>query len=325
MFRTAKTLTAIIAMGLVNVSLAESTVLTSPCSYQGLIQFNQQVYYAGDKLEIQLMLPEKLKTLLLAEAEAQILVYFPQREVEAFPVQGEGPFLEATIESANLAAGNYQLALVFTQPGGDAVKIADWYNGFSGFTSFGQMKISGGIPGAEPNDLDGDGVLDNNAQSDSLSKATKEATGNVAVCVEEGAMTRRAETTSSPAQTDVQATTATDFQLKPVIGEAMKMLHQLKIITGEYYADRGELPNRMEEIMPFLETSQSIAHTMLRHKDEFFYQLTLKSEAEGIEPALANKRIKFTYDPTTNMWRCNPGTPNGLDSKYLPAGCRSLK
>jgi hypothetical protein len=324
MFGYIKTLTAMVAMSLVNVSLAESmsTVLTSPCSYQGLIQFNQQVYYAGDKLEIQLVLPEPLKALLSKEAEAQILVYFPQGEVEAFPIQGAGQFLAATIESAKLATGDYQLALVFTQPGGDAVKIADWYNGFSGFTSFGQMKISGGIPGAEPNDLDGDGMLDNQAQSDNSSKNIEEVTGTAAVCVEEGAMTRRAETDSSLTPTDVLATTATDFQLKPAVGEAMKMLHQLKILTGEYYADRGELPSRLEQIMPFVETTQSVAHITLNQKNGFFYQLTLKSEAEGIEPALANKHIKFAYDQTTNMWRCGPGTPNGLENKYLPAGCR---
>jgi hypothetical protein len=165
-------------------------------------------------------------------------------------------------------------------------------------------------------------MLDNQAQSDNRSKTIEEATDTAAVCVEEGAMTRRAETDSSLTPTDVLATTATDFQLKPAVGEAMKMLHQLKIITGEYYADRGELPGLLEEIMPFVETSQSVAHITLNQKNGFFYQLTLKSETEGIEPALASKRIKFAYDLATNMWRCGPGTPNGLESQYLPAGCR---
>jgi hypothetical protein len=65
-----------------------------------------------------------------------------------------------------------------------------------------------------------------------------------------------------------------------------------------------------------------VAHITLNQKNGFFYQLTLKSETEGIEPALANKRIKFAYDLATNMWRCGPDALNGLESQYLPAGCR---
>jgi len=58
-----------------------------PCSYEGLIQFNQQVYYSGNKLEINLGIPDQLKALLKADAEAHILVYFPQGEIEAFPAR----------------------------------------------------------------------------------------------------------------------------------------------------------------------------------------------------------------------------------------------
>jgi hypothetical protein len=316
MFSLVKTLaTTAIAISLVNVSQAESTstALTQPCSYEGLIQFNQQVYYSGDKLEIHLVMPDELKALLRSDAEAQILVYFPHGEVEAFPVAGEGKLLEALIESAALATGNYQLALVFTQPGGDAVKVSDWYQGFSGFTSFGHLKISGGAPGSEAEDVDGDGVIDQNAENDGP------ATGTVSVCVEQGAMTRRSEEEASE---PTDAAISADFHLKPAVGEAMKMLHQLKINTGEYYADRGEFPSDLTEIMPFVETAQSVANTELSKTDGFFYQLTLKSEAEGIEPALANKTIKFAYHPATNMWRCGPGEPNGLESQYLPEVCR---
>ena len=31
--------------------------LKKPCSYNGLIQLNKQIYYSGDKLEISLVLP----------------------------------------------------------------------------------------------------------------------------------------------------------------------------------------------------------------------------------------------------------------------------
>ena len=303
-----KTLAVATAFSLASVNATSSQVLTQPCSYEGLIQFNQQVYYSGNKLEINLSIPDQLKALLKADAEAHILVYFPQGEIEAFPVANEGQLLEATIESTAVMTGDYQLALVFTQRGGDALQIRDWYNGFAGLTSFGRLKISSGIPGSEASDIDGDGLLDN---------SKVEATGTVSVCAEENALNRRAEIENS----DVVVSSAT-FALKPAVDKALKVFSELKIITDTYYAETGRFPLTFDEISSYLETeTQSlVANIQLNAKDPFYYQFTLKDD---LEPALAGKMLQFVYEPTTKMWSCRSGQPNGLDSQYLPEGCRN--
>jgi hypothetical protein len=310
-----KTLAVATAFSLASANAATTgQVLTQPCSYEGLIQFNQQVYYSGNKLEINLGIPDQLKALLKADAEAHILVYFPQGEIEAFPVANEGQLLEATIESTAVMTGNYQLALVFTRRGGDALQIRDWYNGFAGLTSFGRLKISGGMPGSEASNVDGDGLLDKPAKDSKV-----EATGTVSVCAEEGALTRRVETDNlDVAESSPSAT----FELKPAVDKALKVFSQLKIITDTYYVETGQFPLTFEEISPYLasETQSLVADIQLNAKGQFYYQFTLKDD---FEPALAGKTLQFAYEPTTKMWYCRSGQLNGLDSQHLPQSCRN--
>jgi hypothetical protein len=285
-----------------------------PCSYSGLIQLNQQVYYSGDRLEMSLVIPEELKALLKEEAEAHLLVHFPQGEIAAFPVVEEGPFLEATVEAEALAAGDYQLALVFTQRGGEAVKLADWYNGFAGLVSFNRLKLSEALPGSEAEDLDADGVTNREGFSNS------EVVGTGTVCAEAGALK---PATDVAAESVRAKTLQTDYNVKPAVSEAMQLLYRLKFATGEYLADRGEFPTALKEITDVTDMSnQSVAHISLTKSEEFYYQLTLKSESEGVEQILAGKTVRFTYDPITNRWHCRPGNPKGLDKQYLPLGCR---
>jgi hypothetical protein len=327
-----KTFVVAVALSLTNVSgiatasektsLQEARNVTTiplkkPCSYDGLIQLNQQIYYSGDKLALSLILPEELKALLREDAEAHILVYFPDGQIEPFSVVTDGQLLEATIESADLAAGNYQLALVFTQAGGDAVKIKDWYNGFAGLISFNRLKISDQIPGADSDDNDGDGLID---------KLVKDESSKVeaisAVCVEEGALTRRAE-----ADKDVIAFAAkkssplATFELKPAVAQALKVLSELRIVADTYYSETGRYPLTFDEISPSIPTEIEalVTNIQFNAKNPFYYQFTLNND---LDPALAGKTLKCFYEPTSHMWHCKPGSPNGLDTKYLPFRCR---
>jgi len=315
-----KTLAVAVVFSLANAKAFESAVLTQPCSYEGLIQFEQQVYYAGDKLQIHLVMPDKLKKLLREDAQAHILVSFPEGDIEAFPVANEGQLLEVLIESTSVATGSYQLALVFTQRGGDAFQIRDWYNGFAGLTSFGHFKISAGAPGSEAFDRDGDGVIDNEALNEG--EPAVEATGNVSVCVEQTALTRRADVDNSETQAlsaESRAETTTQFELNPTVDKALKVFSELKLITDTYYAEMGSFPLSFDEISPYLESQSLVADIQLNAQEPFYYQLTLKNDQE---PALAGKTLQFAYEPTTRMWHCGPGSPNGLDTQYLPASCR---
>jgi len=325
-----KTLMVAVALSLINgsgiatalESLQEARNVTrlpiqKPCSYNGLIQLNQQIYYSEDKLELSLVLPEELKVLLRKDAEAHLLVYFPDGQIEPFSVVTDGPLLEATIESDALSAGNYQLALVFTQAGGDAVKIKDWYNGFAGLISFNQLKISDQLPGADQEDNDGDGLIDKLAKDDN---SELEATS--AVCVEEGALTRRAEVDNSTlvASTAESSPLAT-FALKPAVERALKVLSEIRFLVDVYYIETGHIPFTIDEISLYLttETQAWLTNIQLNAKGPFYYQFTLNDD---LEPALAGKTLQFAYEPITRLWHCKPGTPNGLDTQYLPPRCR---
>ena len=291
--------------------------LQKPCSYNGLIQLNQQIYYSEDKLELSIVLPEELKVLLREDAEAHILVYFPDGQIEPFSVVTDGPLLEATIESAALAAGNYQLALVFTQAGGDAVKIKDWYNGFAGLISFNQLKISAQLPGADQEDNDGDGLIDKLAKDDN---SELEATS--AVCVEEGALTRRAEADNSDTVASAtESSPLTTFELKPAVDRALKVLSEIRFLVDVYYIETGHIPFTIDEISLYLttETQAWLTNIQSNASGPFYYQFTLNDD---LEPALAGKTLQFAYEPITRLWHCKPGTPNGLDTQYLPPRCR---
>lgn len=341
-----KTLVVASALSLATVSGASASdvvtlPLQKPCSYNGLIQLNQQIYYSGDKLALSLVLPEELKALLREDAEAHILVYFPDGQIEPFSVVTDGQLLEATIESTALAAGNYQLALVFTQAGGDAIQIKDWYNGFAGLISFNQLQISDKMPGAAPEDNDGDGVIDNNTDNGKM-----EAINTVSVCAPQEALKPASKTEqvsklrkkmshgtvlshSIETYETHLASMGVDLSLNSAVMFAMRMLYQIRIYVGEYYADRGEFPSSLEELQieGIEELNPAVAHLTLHPADKasseaFYYQVTLDSESKGIDSALAQKTIRFTYEPTTHKWYCGPGNPNGLDTQYLPISCR---
>lgn len=142
--------------------------MKKPSGYKSLIQLNKQVYYSGDELYISVTIPKQLKARLGEKVEAQLLVYFPDGTVNAFPLVGEGKVLETTDTDA-FAAGNYQLALVFTERGGNAVNVGDWYNGFTGLVSTLRLKISDEFPGFDEEDSDGDGIIDDDIDGDGFS------------------------------------------------------------------------------------------------------------------------------------------------------------
>lgn len=280
-----------------------------PCSYSGLIQLNQQIYYTGDRLQINLVIPEELKAALRNEAQAHLAVHFPDGGFEAYPVVEEGSFLEATVETSALAAGDYQLALVFTEPDGDALALTDWYNGFAGLVSFNHLKLSPAAPGTDAQDIDGDGHYDIKSRAASA-KEVVEATGTVTVCADSDALT----TTDQTASSTVRSAAADETVLELAIDEAVGMLIGLPTPAEEYYASMGELPSL--EIIGWKSFGRYVASL---NQQQLSYQATLKSE--GIDNAIAGKTIQIRYHPSTYTWTCGPGSVNGIEHQYLP-NCR---
>lgn len=279
-----------------------------PCSYNGLIQLNQQIYYTGDRLQINLVIPEELKAALRNEAQAHLAVHFPDGGFEAYPVVEEGSFLEATVETSALAAGDYQLALVFTEPDGDALVLTDWYNGFAGLVSFNHLKLSPAAPGTDAQDIDGDGHYDIKSRAASA-KEVVEATGTVTVCADSEAL-KVADPTST-----IRRVAADEAVLESAIDEAVGMLIGLPTPAEEYYASMGELPSL--EIIGWKTFGRYVASL---NQQQLSYQATLKSE--GIDNAIAGKTIQIRYHPSTYTWTCGPGSVNGIEHQYLPNSCR---
>jgi len=281
-----------------------------PCSYNGLIELNQQIYYTGDRLQINLVIPEQLKAVLRNEAQAHLAIHFPDGGVEAYPVVEEGSFLEATVEAEALAAGDYQLALVFTEPDGDALVLADWYNGFAGLVSFNHLKLSEADPGTDAQDIDGDGHYDIKSAAASP-KELVEAAGTVTICADSEALT----VTDQTATSTVRSTAALEGVLEPAIDEAVGMLVGLQTLAEEYYDSMGELPSL--ETIGWKISGRYVANL---NQQPLSYQATLKSE--GVDNAIAGKTIQISYNPSTYTWTCGPGSVNGIEHQYLPNTCR---
>jgi hypothetical protein len=239
-----------------------------------------------------------------------LVVHFPDGGFEAYPVVEEGPFLEATVEASALAAGDYQLALVFTEPDGDALILADWYNGFAGLVSFNHLKLSQAAPGTDAEDIDGDGHYDINSGAASAQEVI-EVAGTVTISADSDALTATDQTATST----VRSAATDETVLESALDEAVGMLIGLQTLAEEYYASMGELPRL--EIIGWKTVGRYVASL---NQQQLSYQATLKSE--GIDNAIAGKTIQIRYHPSTYTWTCGPGSLNGVEHQYLPNSCR---
>ena len=131
-----------------------------------LIKPNRHVYYDGDALQIELKFPKAVKeTAVKDKAEAYLLVALPNGRFWKKPVainqyqSGKWhKFIELNEKGlSNLAAGDYQIALVSTKPGGKHHKVNHWNHGFKGLLSTSRVKIASGF---DADDVDGDGKID---------------------------------------------------------------------------------------------------------------------------------------------------------------------
>jgi hypothetical protein len=115
--------------------------------------------------------------------------------------------------------------------------------------------------------------------------------------------------------------------LKPPVSEAIKLLFGMKIPVEECYGATGKACT--PDLLTLYLSGKYVANIMLSsdnlsvlYPTQISYQAFLKTESEGIEKALAGKTIRITYEPDPDVWRCSPGSPNGVAQKYLPIECR---
>ena len=108
--------------------------------------------------------------------------------------------------------------------------------------------------------------------------------------------------------------------LEDKVKQAVDLLLELQIPAEEYYEAKGTFPT-LEEIEG--KTSDEYVASVVSNPEQFYFQATLKEEAEGIESEIAGKTLRLTFDHEGKSWVCGPGEPDGIDSQYLPENCQS--
>lgn len=141
----------------------------TPGASRGLLSVNRHVYYIGDTLQVRVVYPRSLSAIWNGSAEGHVVIYIPQGQAISAPLPAQTADTPVsvldltTLDTSVLAAGDYQLALVLTVPGGNPLDINTWYNGFRGLLSIERVRFSAGTTSS---DADGDGEFDDDADGD---------------------------------------------------------------------------------------------------------------------------------------------------------------
>ena len=108
-------------------------------------------------------------------------------------------------------------------------------------------------------------------------------------------------------------------QAKEQVAEAMNLLAGLKTPAEEYRGSEGQWPSSVEELGGT--TSGQYTANMTAHlvSGDFFFRAVMKTEAEGVHPAVAGKTIRLSYNMTTEYWEMGPGEPNGVPQPCFPS------
>lgn len=142
---------------------------------RGKILTRRHVYYNGDLLEISLRFARGAPLVRNGEVDAWVVIYTPADEQEpvVIPVSELASteirrlFVVEDIDLSELPAGQYQLGLIVTIPGGDPLLLQDWYHGLRGLLDIVGIRLTDILleddrnrDGFIDSDFDGDGFSD---------------------------------------------------------------------------------------------------------------------------------------------------------------------
>ena len=136
---------------------------------KGNLKLSQHIYYEGDFIEVSIKFSRGWELLAEGTVDAHVVVITPEATLLSFPVDPNiGPsdrkFFNVELpkeDTETLPIGQYQLALILTNPEGDPAILVDWYNGFRGLMDMEGLLISDQVL-AEDADMNGECDYDNN-------------------------------------------------------------------------------------------------------------------------------------------------------------------
>lgn len=138
---------------------------------KGLLSTGKGIVYTGQSLEISLRFPRGSDLIDSGEVDAFVVIFTPDASAEpvvvpvgaiASPTSAK-LFEVAEVDISTLPAGQYQLGLILTIPGGDPLNISEWHDGLLGMIDVKGLTIS---DEALTEDEDGDGHFDDDADGD---------------------------------------------------------------------------------------------------------------------------------------------------------------
>lgn len=120
----------------------------------------RHIYYPGNGMVLNYMLPGLLQE-VLAKTDVYLVLHSPLGEPLVIPLSKETdrlqPFYQ-TNDVSELPAGDYYFSVILTVPGGDPLKVDDWYLGPYGRISYERLRISAAA--TDPDDKNRDGLFD---------------------------------------------------------------------------------------------------------------------------------------------------------------------
>ncbi len=117
-------------------------------------------------------------------------------------------------------------------------------------------------------------------------------------------------------ETNVKAENGVE-QNRIKVAEAVSLLSEAKTPLVEQYAVEGITFLMASFTELGIKTSGKYTKSIVATTD-FALQATMKYDGSEI----AGKTIRSAYNTVTGDWSCGSGSPNGVDVKYLPLGCR---
>ena len=158
----------------VNASVfANAWLMRGQSPFGAKVKTSQHVYYTGDPLEISVKFGRGSELLANNTADGFIVIY-SVKDATTTTVKipndiGPNPrefFKLDNVDTKTLAVGQYQLGLIVTKPGGDPLKVADWYLGFRGLLDTHAVYITD-VP-VPMIDADHDGEVDADARHNGM-------------------------------------------------------------------------------------------------------------------------------------------------------------